>query len=156
MFTSRTPEEMAEMQKAYGEATVEGAHHDWIVRYEVMKQSTGEVMPRYIYVSYYTARPGQDLTAYYKKHASPIYDKLLADGTITGYGMYTQELHGEPGWTHLSWYTTADLGAIDSVGTAFEASFTEEMMSEAMEVMDWSAHKDQVLLIVHLGAMPQE
>lgn len=156
MFASRTPEQMAAMQEAYKAATVEGAHHDWIVRYQAMKQSTGDVMPRYIYVSYYTAKPGQDLNAYYKKNVSPVYEKLLDDGTITGYGMYTQELHGEPGWTHLGWYTTADLGAIDAVGQAFESSFTEEMMAEAMSVMDWSAHKDQVLLIVHLGAMPEQ
>lgn len=156
MFASRTPEEMAAMSEAYKEATVPGAHHDWVVRYQVMKQSTGDVVPRYINVSYYSAKPGQDLTPYYTKNVAPIYDKLLADGTITGYGMYTQELHGEPGWTHLGWYTMADLGSIDAVDRAFRTSFTEEMMNEAMEVMDWSTHKDQVLLIVHLGGMAEE
>jgi hypothetical protein len=155
MFASRTPEEMAAMAEAYKEATVPGAHHDWVVRYQVMKQSDGDVMPRYISVSYYSAKPGQDLTPFYKKNVAPIYDKLLADGTITGYGMYTQELHGEPGWTHLGWYTMTDLGAIDAVDQAFRASFTEDMMNEAIEVMDWSTHKDKVLLIVHLGGMAE-
>lgn len=155
MFATRTPEKMAAMQMAAREATVEGAHHDWIVRYQVMRQST-EVMPRYINVSYYTAKPGQDLTAYYKKNIAPVYEKLLNDGAIAGYGMYTQELHGEPGWTHIGWYTSVDLGATDAVNQAFESSFTEDQMTEAMSVMDWSTHKDQVLLIVHLGGMPQE
>jgi hypothetical protein len=156
MFAARTPEEMAAMEEAYDGVTVPGSHHDWIVRYQVMRQSDADVMPRYISVGYYTAKPGQDLTAYYKKNVSPIYEKLLNDGTITGYGMYTQELHGEPGWTHLGWYTMADLGSIDAVDAAFRSSFTEEQMAEAMTVMDWSAHKDQVLLIVHLGAMPEK
>ncbi len=156
MFATRTPEQMAAMSKAYKEATVPGAHHDWIVRYQVMRQSTADVMPRYIYVSYYTANPGQDLTAYYKKNVSPIYENLLTDGAITGYGMYTQELHGEAGWSHIGWYTMADLGAADTVNQAMEASFTEEKMAEAMAVMDWKTHKDQILLIVHLGEMAEE
>lgn len=156
MFASRTPEQMMAMQAAYDEATVPGAHHDWIVRYQVMRQAEGDVMPHYIHVGYYTAKPDQNMTAYYKKNVAPVYEKLLADGTITGYGMYTQELHGEPGWTHIGWYTTVDLGAVDAVDQAFQESFTAEQMDEARTVMDWSEHKDQVLLIVHLGGMPQE
>jgi len=60
------------------------------------------------------------------------------------------------GRAHLDWYTMADLGSTDAVNQAFVSSFTEEMMAEAMTVMDWSAPKDQVQLIVHLGGMPQE
>ena len=91
-----------------------------------------------------------------RKNVAPVYERLMIDGTLTGYGMYTQELHGEPGWTHIGWYTTADLGAVDAVDQAFQENFTAEQMTEARTVMDWSEHKDQVLLIVHLGGMPQE
>ena len=38
----------------------------------------------------------------------------------------------------------------------FWSNFSDAQMAEAMSLMDWSAHKDQVLLIVHLGGMSQE
>lgn len=158
MFASRTPEQMAAMQAAYKEATVEGAHHDWIVRHQIFRQGTGEKRPNYFDIGYFTAKPGMDaaLTAFFNSAIAPIYEKLLADGTITGFGMYTQELHGEPGWTHVAWSTMSTLAAKDAVDQYFMANFTEAQMAEAMSLIDWSTHKDQVLLIVHLGASPQE
>lgn len=158
LFASRTPEQMMAMQKAYKEVSVEGAHHDWIVRHEVIRQGTGEQAPRYFDIGYYSAKPGMEeaLTAFYKANVAPIYEKLLTDGVITGYGMYTQELHGEPGWTHVGWMTVADLGAKDTADRFFMANMTDAQMAEAAKLMDWSTHKDQVLLIVHLGGTSPE
>ena len=41
----------------------------------------------------------------------PPHEFLDTDGVITGFGVYMQELHGEPGWTHVMWVTMADLAA---------------------------------------------
>jgi len=153
MFASRTPEQMMAMQKAYQEASVEGAHHDWIVRQNVYRQNSGDRMPRYLDLSYYSAKPGmeQAMTEFFKNNIAPINEKLLADGIITGYGLYTQELHGEPGWTHVAWTALADLGDRDRADAYFWENFSDAQMAEGMSLMDWSAHKDQILLIVHLG-----
>lgn len=155
-FASMTPEEMVQSQRAYQEATVEGSHHDWIVRHEIFRASTSDTVPRYFDVGYYMAEPGQEmaLTEFFKSTIAPIYEKLLTDGVITGFGVYTQELHGEPGWTHVMWVTMADLAAKDTADQIFMASLTEEQMKAGMALVDWQSHWDQVLLIVHLGGMP--
>lgn len=158
MFASRTPEEMMAMQKAYKEVAVEGAHHDWIVRHPIYRQGSGDRMPRYLDLGYFSAMPGmeQAMTDFFKKEIAPINEKLLEDGVITGYGMYVQELHGEKGWTHVAWTSYADLGDRDKADAYFWASFSEEQMAKAMSLMDWSTHKDQILLIVHLGGTSPE
>jgi hypothetical protein len=153
-FASQTPEQMAAMQAAYKEATVQGAHHDWIVRQRIYRQGSSDTVPHYLDLGYFKAKPGMDeaMTAFFKNQIAPINEKLLADGIITGYGMYTQELHGEPGWSHVAWTAISDLGDKDRADEVFWANFSDAQMAEAMSLMDWNAHKDQILLIVHLGA----
>ena len=152
-FASRTPEQMAAMQAAWAEASVEGAHHDWIVRQQVFSQGSGEKMPRYLDLGYFTAKPGMDqaMTEFFKTEIAPINEKMLAEGIITGYGVATQELHGEPGWSHIYWTAYADMADKDRADAFFWSNFSDAQMASGMSLMDWSAHKDQILLIVHLG-----
>ena len=158
LFASRTPEETAESMKSYNEAVVEGSHHDWIIRHHVYQQGSGDQTPKYFRIGYYKATPGNagKITGIYKKHLQPVYEKLLADGTITSFGLSTQEIHGVGDWTHIGWYTMSNLGSIDKVQAAVDAAFTEEMGAEIGPLMDPSAHWDQVLLIVHLGGTTPE
>ncbi len=158
LFATRTPEQMAELNKAYKEATVEGAHHDVILRQEIYRQGSGEQRPQYLHIGYYLAKPGMDdrLTAFYKKAVQPAYEKLLADGVITGFGLGTQALHGEKGWSHAGWFTVADLGAIDTVQSALQANIKEEDYVEVVPIMVPEAHWDVVMFLVHLGGMPQK
>jgi len=52
-----------------------------------------------------------------EKNVKPILDKLMADGTIIGYGLYTTFVHDESGITHGSWFETTSLAAVDKVLT---------------------------------------
>lgn len=158
LFASRTPEQMAESMKGYTESVVAGSHHDWIIRHNVYRQNEEGDAPRYFRIGYYKATPGNDgkVTEFYKEHIQPVYEKLLADGTITSFGLSSQELHGAGDWTHIGWYTMSNLGSIDKAQAAFDAAFTEEMGAEIGPLMDPSAHWDQVLLIVHLGGTTPE
>jgi len=81
---------------------------------------------------------------------------LYTDGTITGYGIFTQEIHGDPEWTHVTWYAITDLAAIDTVSQALDAALTEEQLAEVFPITEMGAHKDQVLMIVHLGGTTSE
>jgi hypothetical protein len=159
LFASRTPEQMAESEKAYSDAVVEGSHHDWIIRHLVYRQGSGDQAPKYFRIGYYKATPGNSgkLTEIYKEYLQPVYQKLLDDGVITSFGLSTQELHGVGDWTHIGWYTMSNLGSIDKVQAAVDAAITEEIGAKIGPMMDPSAHWDQVLLIVHLGGMkPQQ
>ena len=158
LFASRTPEQMAALNKGYHDAVVEGSHHDWIIRHHVHQMGDGSQMPKYFRIGYYKATPGNGgkVTDFYQKYLQPVYQRLLDDGTITSFGLSTQELHGVGDWTHIGWYTMSKLGAIDTVQAAVDAAFTEEMGAEIGPMMDPSAHWDQVLLIVHMGGMPKD
>ena len=158
LFAERGPEKMAELQQTYQESVVPGAHHDWIVRHEVLNNGSGEKQPKYFDIGYHKAKMGRgsDLIAWYKQHIVPINDALLAEGTITGYGMYTQALHGTTEYTHVTWTTVADTADIDTTEAAFEAGLSEETYAEVIEMVETDAHRDQMLLIVHLGGTPAE
>lgn len=158
LFASRSPEEMAASQKAYQEATVDGAHHDWIVRHQVHVPGTGEGSLRYFNTSYWKTKTGMEekLTSFYKEHMQPVFEELRSAGTILGYGIFTQEIHGDPEWSHVSWYALSDLAAIDAVGQALEAALTEAELAEVFPIMEMDAHKDQVLMVVHLGGTDPE
>ena len=157
-FAARSPKDMAASQKAYEEATIGGAHHDWIVRHQVYQPGTGEVRPRYFNTSFWKTKPGTEekLTAFYKDRMQPVFEGLRTAGTISGYGIFTQEIHGDPEWTHVTWYAISDLAAIDAVGPALDAALTEADLAEIFPIMEMEAHKDQVLMVVHVGGTSEE
>jgi hypothetical protein len=159
LFASRTPEQMMEGQKAYADATVAGSHHDWIVRHEIHRVNEEPATPpRYFDVGYWTVKPGKDgdFIELYKESVGPIMDKLLAAGTIQGYGVFSHASHGDKGFSHLAWTSIADLAAMDTIDEEFAKGFTEEQMAKFAEIVEWDTHKDQILLIVHLGGTDPE
>jgi hypothetical protein len=159
MFSTRSPEQMAAGQKLYQESTVAGSHHDWIVRHHIRRYAESDVQPQYLVMSYWKAKPGHEeqMTTIFKRSVSPIFDQLLEDGTLLGYGITTQELHTDPTWSHVTWTSISDLSAMGAVDEALKSSLNEVDMAAFVSVNDWGAHRDQVLLIVHLGGtQPQE
>ena len=158
LFASRTPEQMAASQKAYDDAVEPGSHHDSVIRQGVYRQADDGQPPRYLRIGYYKASTGNagKLTEAYKKYVQPVYEKLMADGVISGYGLAFQDVHGGEDWTHAGWYSMSNLGATDTVEQAVDAVFTPEVAAEVGPLMDPSGHHDQVLLIVHIGGMTPE
>lgn len=53
-------------------------------------------------------------------------DKLVDNGTLTGYGTCTYEVHEPPGFTHCNWFQATSLGnilrALDSISASAAAS----------------------------------
>jgi hypothetical protein len=160
MFASQTPEQMAKNQQLYDEATVDGAHHDWIVRHHVHEVTApGEgPAPKYFHFSYWKAAPQgyEKLIDFYKDQVAPIMAKHKASGAVSSYGITTQELHGDPRWTHITWYTVSELATIDAVGQSLDEGMDDDTIAELMPMMDYEAHWDQVALIVHIGGTSSE
>jgi hypothetical protein len=158
LFSTRSPEEMAKGQQAYAEATVSGAHHDLVGRHHIRQYGNGEVQPRYLVMSYWKAHPGKDdqLTSIFKKSVAPIFQSLVDNGTIQGYGITTQELHTDPGWSHISWTAIADLSAMDAIDEALMSGLTPVDFTAFSSISDWQAHHDQIMLIVHFGGTKSE
>ena len=132
--------------------------HDWIVRHHIRRYAESDVQPRYLVMSYWKAKPGKDeqMTAIFKRSVAPVFDRLLEEGTLLGYGITTQELHTDPSWSHVSWTSINDLSAMDAVDEALMNSLNEVDMAAFVSASDWSAHHDQIMMIVHLGGTPPQ
>jgi len=98
-------------------------HHDYIIR---TRQGNHHAVPAGAQPvedeDFVKVKPGrmQDFMAMFDKYDKPVYEKLVADGTIYSYEIDTEAVHtGEPGatWTIVA---MPDLGTKDKVDKAFD------------------------------------
>ncbi len=54
-----------------------------------------------------------DYVAFGKKNAQPVFEKLLADGTIVGWGMFETIVHQEDRETHGSWFEATSIANLE-------------------------------------------
>ena len=54
-----------------------------------------------------------DFTAFAEKNTRPILDRLLADGTLVGWGNFNTVVHTEDGYTHGAWFAASSIAAIE-------------------------------------------
>ena len=157
---ARSDQETKAIEASYEAVEVGRSHFDEVVRNAVLVPGKPGAKIGYFSVGHFLARPGQDAAAtqFYKEVIAPIADKLVADGSIVGYGLHVQDLHGQfqpdRKWTHRSWYAVADLAAIDRIQAAIQAAITPQVMTRAAEVFDMAAHSDDILMVLHQGAPP--
>jgi hypothetical protein len=71
----------------------------------------------------------------------PVLDKLVADGTLVGYGAYTNLIHQEGEPTHGTWFTATSEGKLLK---ALEAIYAQPALVSA-PVQGASKHWDQIL-----------
>jgi hypothetical protein len=97
-------------------------------------QGTGEPLTWIINV---TVKPGRamDLEQAAQKYDKPVFEKLVADGTISGYGLAHQVV-GPASESYLYWATAADWAAMGKVEKAFEENYKAMKPAEAKASMD--------------------
>ena len=76
-----------------------------------------EEPPTFTYVSEWAIPRAQwpEYQAAREKNTKPIFDKMLADGTIISWGMYVTVVHDESGITHGTWYEATSIAALERV-----------------------------------------
>ena len=99
--------------------------HDYLTRDLVIGLSPSapaNVLPfsRYNFVK---VKPGKaaDLRKAWEKYNKPVFDKLLAEGTILAYGLAVEDIRTDGDFTHFVWYDVKDLASFDKVRAAFIA-----------------------------------
>ena len=99
--------------------------HDYVTRELVTNEAPtmpAGVLPftRYGFVK---VKPGKaaDYRKAWEKYNKPVYDKLIADGVILGYGFDVEDVRTSGEFTHFTWVDTKDLAAMDKVRDAFLA-----------------------------------
>ncbi len=66
---------------------------------------------------------GQDFLKAWEAWAKPVYDQLLADGTIVSYSLNTEYYHTEAPGLLTAWYLIEDMAMDEKVSAAFEAAW---------------------------------
>lgn len=113
-----------------------------------------EDAPRPITVaSFFKVMPGKGETVkdLFKKYDKPVLDKLMAEGTITGWGVGRPWVHTNGAWNLLFWINALDMGAHEKVDQAFEAAEKGRSAAENKKIEDtfyaavaMDAHRDGV------------
>jgi len=99
--------------------------HDYITRDLVSKESStppAGAMP-YSRYGFVKVKPGKggDYRKAWEKYNKPVYDKLIADGVVLGYGLAVEEVRTNGEFTHFTWVDTKDLAGMDKLRAAFIA-----------------------------------
>jgi hypothetical protein len=111
-------------QEKFRQATDASKHQDSITRNILQNIQEGEPSaPPFTSWSYTKVDVGKGLEwrKLWEKYNKPVYDKLVKDGVIFGYGIDVEDIHTEdPGWRGV-WVVTTSMAAFDKIDAAFAA-----------------------------------
>src|SRR5262245_25189826 len=138
--------------------------HDYLTRDLVIGLSSSApagILPFSRY-NFFKAKPGKgtDFRKTWEKYNKPVFDKLLADGTVLAYGLAIEEVRTEGDFTHFVWYDVKDLASFDKVRAAFNADRDRRSQEEQdalthlfVSLVDADASRSEVArsLIFHVG-----
>jgi hypothetical protein len=141
---------LEEVYKQPGSTTapVEGAskHWDYMTVSRVYNQRPGKYENGYLAGDAWDVKPGEmrrynDLI---KSAVVPVYEKLLADGVITSYGMDMEDIHTGKMGRVTFYFTTSDAAGFDKASKAFDEVFDKNpALGGALQSMvDREGHRD--------------
>lgn len=151
-MNAASEEERAEMNERFQRIYVDGSHFDEVVRHAVFG-GNDEAVPRYFYVADFRAKAGRgrDMVEFFKDGVVPLLEPMVADGTLTSYGVASPELHIVADWTHRFWYGLPSLGAIDTLTKTFADAQTPAFDAWAEALFAPEGHFDKVLMVLHFS-----
>jgi hypothetical protein len=114
---------------------------DWLIRdlvADFVPTPPPAGMLPYTRYSFTKAKAGKagDYRAAWEKYNKPVFDKLIADGTILAYGLAVEEVKTDGDWTHLTWISVKDMAAFDKVRAAFIADRGRRSAEERESIGD--------------------
>ena len=163
---ARSADENKKIEQEFHAATAPDAHRDGVYRQVFAKMGKAPASPEgkgYLWLAHWTAKPGNedDLTSFLSDIYPGVFDKLLADGVIGGYGMLVPLVHVAGAPTHLSWYWVDTLGGIDKVQAALRAAHAKRapeqqaaLDARAEGIFEPGTHFDD-LLEVPMSGVPK-
>jgi hypothetical protein len=113
---------------------------DWLIRDLVAGYGPPPktaVLP-YIRYNFVKARPGKgaDYRRTWEKYNKPVFDRLVADGTVMAYGLAQEEVKTDGDWTHFVWIATPTMAAADKIGPAFAADRARRSEKDRNEITE--------------------
>jgi hypothetical protein len=136
-------------------------HKDVITQSDHYGLRTSKFSGGYSVGSFVQLKPGKgpEFFGSFAENGKPIYEKLLADGTIASYVVSTELFHtSEPGGVWM-WYVAKDIQSVEKAEAAFEKQWAELSRSERnaaydqrRDMTEGSAHRDGFTRIIHYQA----
>jgi hypothetical protein len=129
-------------------APVQGAskHWDYMLVGRVYNQRSGKSEGGYLAGDQWDVKPGE-MRAYndlVKSALVPVFEKLLADGVVTSYGMETEDFHNQKLGRVTFYFTTPDTSAFDKASKALDGAFDSSpaLGSALQSMVDREGHHD--------------
>jgi hypothetical protein len=100
-------------------------HWDYFLVGRIYNQKSGKSEGGYLSGDQWDVKPGQ-MRAYselMKATVVPVFEKLLADGVVTAYGMDTEDFHTGKVGRVTFYFTTPDAEGFDKASKAFDEAF---------------------------------
>jgi len=93
--------------------------------------------PQLTWIRYYEALPGheQEFTKLLTESSKAVFDKLIADKRVVGWGVAVPMSHTSETWTHVAYVGLADWSAVEDMAKAFEAA-DAKMSAADLKKMD--------------------
>jgi len=111
-----------------------------------------EKPPVYTYVAQWAvARPDWPAFEKYDAAQKPVFDKLVADGTIVGYGFFKMAAHTEGSPNHGSWWTATSMANLMKVLSLVGA---QSIPADIEKIEAASKHSDLILTSRHYAVNP--
>ncbi len=105
-------------------APVESAskHWDYVLVSRIYGQRSGKSEGGYLAGDSWDVKPGEmrEYSDLMKSVFVPVYEKLLADGVVTSYGMDTEDFHTQKLGRVSFYFTTGDASGLDKVSKAVD------------------------------------
>ena len=135
-------------------------HHDFLMRAPLRRSRAASGSNGFVLVNTTQVLPGkgQEWRELFDKYNKPVYDELVANGTISAYWVEVEQVHtNDPGLRHVVYMVpTAD--GLDKVGAAFQAA-GQKRGAEANQAVGRAftditvagAHRDFFARIINYG-----
>jgi len=133
-------------------------HRDYYLESIIFRTGNSKATSGFLQESIYfvKAGKGEDWLKLWKKWMQPVYEKLLADGAIMGYGIDQESVHTMPGTYRSVWVTVDSADAADKVDATFEAEMNKYSAEERrttrlqfQEVLEPGTHRDALDRLIH-------
>ena len=122
-------------------ATFDGSKtRDWLITDLVANYGpppAAGVLP-YTRYNFVKVKPGkgQQYRRTWEKYNKPVFDKLVADGSVLAYGLSAEAVKTDGDWTHFVWIGTANMGGGDKVNAAFAADRARRSEKDRNEITE--------------------
>jgi hypothetical protein len=121
-------------------------HWDYFMVSRMYNQRSGKSDAGYLGGDVWQVKPGQ-MRAYNdlaKTELVPVLEKLIADGTLTAYGMATEDFHTAKLGQVTFYFTTPDAASFDKAGKAIDDAFDKNpaLIGALQSMTDREGHRD--------------